>query len=97
VDVTDYNGRTALHWACKKGFLGVAQLLIMYGANKEAKDFARKGSTPLQFAMELKHPDVVAFLLGIYVFIYICIYIYICITYIYLYIYLYIYYIYIWN
>mmetsp|Transcript_23749 Transcript_23749/g.22852 ORF Transcript_23749/g.22852 Transcript_23749/m.22852 type:complete len:358 (+) Transcript_23749:608-1681(+) len=73
VNATDYKGRTALHWACNKdkGFLDIVKLLILWGADKEAKDkkkkknIARNGSTPIQFAISYKHPDVVEYLLGI--------------------------------
>jgi glutaminase len=48
VNVSDYDGRSALHLACAEGHIEVVKLLLQRGANIVAKD--RFGSTPLSDA-----------------------------------------------
>ena len=45
---TAYDGTTALHWACYKGYLESARLLLDHGAALEAKD--GNNETPLHYA-----------------------------------------------
>jgi ankyrin repeat protein len=61
VDSRDRHGGTALHWACSEGPLSVVQALVGAGANPAALD--NNGETPLMFAADNDHPDIVAFLL----------------------------------
>lgn len=59
-DFADYDRRTALHIATSNGHCAVAQLLIEYGADVNARD--RWGSTPLADAIKNKHAELVALL-----------------------------------
>lgn len=59
-DFADYDRRTALHIATSNGHCDVAQLLIEYGADVNARD--RWGSTPLADAIKNKHAELVALL-----------------------------------
>jgi len=52
---------TALHWACKKGMIGVAETLLNKRANPNLTDF--DGSTPLHYACDRGHFEVVKILL----------------------------------
>lgn len=64
VDLEDQDGRTALHRAAKKGQLESVQSLLQAGAlvnRRTSKFFSR---TPLFFAAENGHPEVVKFLLA---------------------------------
>jgi hypothetical protein len=56
----DAYGLTGLIWAGRKGQVGVAEILVAYGADLEAKD--RTGRTSLHHAVALKHPDFVRFI-----------------------------------
>ncbi|XP_012523077.1 ankyrin repeat domain-containing protein 40 [Monomorium pharaonis] len=44
VNTRDVNGWTALHWACKKGYMDIAFLLLKYGADKNLR--SEIGETP---------------------------------------------------
>jgi hypothetical protein len=57
VDFKDGNGRTALHYAAKKGLEGLAEALLNKGANRTITDAA--GDTPLALAERNKHQDIV--------------------------------------
>lgn len=46
-----YNGRSALHTACDKGYTEIAALLIKAGADVNAYSEEGAGRTPLQFAV----------------------------------------------
>ncbi|MCP3964825.1 MAG: ankyrin repeat domain-containing protein [Lentisphaerae bacterium] len=56
------SGITALHYACGNGYPNIAELLIKYGANINAKT-QDNGSTPLHYACILGHSDIVKLLL----------------------------------
>lgn len=60
-DVTDYWGRTALHYAAEHGYEDLAKLLIEKGANVNAVD--AKGDTPLHLAALRGKSDVAKLLL----------------------------------
>lgn len=51
-------GRTALHWACAKGFGGVVQILCKAGASVDAEDTS--GWRPLHCALFHNHTGVAA-------------------------------------
>lgn len=75
VNDKDELGRTALHWACRRGHLEIVEVLLRYEANTEVKEPVQKrfqfnsvpllpfGNTPLQLAMAYKKIDIVEFLL----------------------------------
>ena len=51
---------TALHMAARRGYLEIAQVLLEYGADVEARD--RKGETPLQRAINCRRHTIVQLL-----------------------------------
>jgi hypothetical protein len=53
---------TLLHWAAKKGYKDVAELLIAKGADVNAKN--KNGSTPLHMAVEKGYKDVAELLIA---------------------------------
>ncbi len=53
-------GATPLHWAAFKGQREAAELLILYGADVNAR--TRKGSTPLRLATTHKKEALVSLL-----------------------------------
>lgn len=55
--------RTPLHWACARGFVRPAQLLIEAGASMEALD--AEGHTPAELAFELRQPETYNLLLEV--------------------------------
>ncbi|EAR83390.2 ankyrin repeat protein (macronuclear) [Tetrahymena thermophila SB210] len=57
----DYFYLTALHWASKRGHLKLAQFLIQKGADVNATDIL--GKTPLYYACQADHIDIVKILL----------------------------------
>lgn len=61
VNIKAKKGETPLHEACWDGSLPMVKLLIENGANPNAKD-DNYGETPLHWASQRKHPDVVWFL-----------------------------------
>lgn len=61
VDQRDIEGRTALHWAVDQGYLGIAELLLIHGADINAKD--SEGQTPLHYAVTCEWDDLSIFLL----------------------------------
>ncbi|MEQ2170688.1 hypothetical protein GOODEAATRI_002853 [Goodea atripinnis] len=60
VNYQDVNGRTALSYACEKGYLDAVKILIQNGADPEILDFW--GNTPLMYAAVADHNLVVEFL-----------------------------------
>src|SRR5438105_10245956 len=48
INAKDEHGRTSLHLASWKGYLGISKLLLAFGANIEAQDDDKQ--TPLHFA-----------------------------------------------
>jgi ankyrin repeat protein len=58
----DKRGYSALHFACQVGNKSIVKLLIRYGANPEAVDC--EGFTPLEVAINRKHPEIVDVLLS---------------------------------
>ncbi len=61
LDSTDRFGWRALHWACARGPLSVVEALVVAGANPAALE--QEGWTPLMWAAENKHANIVTFLL----------------------------------
>ena len=59
---TDTNAVTALHWAALEGHMDIAELLLAYKANANAKSNA--GMTPLHWAAFRGHLDLVELLLA---------------------------------
>ena len=57
----DEDSNTALHMAALAGHLGVVELLITRGADKEARNCEQQ--TPLDFAAEHGHQNIVRLLL----------------------------------
>ena len=47
VNARSNNGATALHWACHRGYLETARLLLDHGAALEAKDENQRHSSAL--------------------------------------------------
>ena len=62
VNVKAKNGETPLHEACLDGSLDVVKILIENGADPNSKD-VQNGETPLHWASERNHPEVVFWLL----------------------------------
>jgi len=62
VNVSDYDGRTALHLAASEGKLKMVQFLIEQGADPNLQD--RWGGTPLKEAESNRHSDVVDILVN---------------------------------
>lgn len=62
VDAADQDGWTPLHYACDRGHVEVAKLLLEEGANVNARDEARR--TPLHLAALSGRVEVVQLLLG---------------------------------
>ncbi|MEQ2205714.1 hypothetical protein XENOCAPTIV_010922 [Xenoophorus captivus] len=60
VNYQDVNGRTALSYACEKGYLDAVKILVQNGADPEILDFW--GNTPLMYAAVADHNLVVEFL-----------------------------------
>ncbi|GLE05919.1 hypothetical protein PINS_up015130 [Pythium insidiosum] len=60
MDVQDYQGRTALHWATSIGYSPVVEVLVEYGANVNVVDF--DGNTALDNASFYCHEDIVKYL-----------------------------------
>jgi hemoglobin len=56
-----YTRATPLHMAARRGYLGIARVLLDCGAASEARD--RKGDTPLQRAINCRRPAVAELLL----------------------------------
>jgi ankyrin repeat protein len=56
LDIVDYNGQTALHYACHRGYETVVQLLLENGANRSIKDSEQK--TAEECAFENCHYNV---------------------------------------
>jgi len=54
----DYVGRTALHWASQEGRLEVAQLLMRWGANLDARTADGRSELPIDVAMRRGHHNV---------------------------------------
>jgi ankyrin repeat protein len=62
VNFEDSMGMTALHWACDRGHLDLAVLLLDHGAEVNAEDEC--GTTPLHVACTCDHVDVVELMLS---------------------------------
>uniref|UniRef100_A0A3B3YK84 Uncharacterized protein n=1 Tax=Poecilia mexicana TaxID=48701 RepID=A0A3B3YK84_9TELE len=60
VNYQDGNGRTALSYACEKGYLDAVKILVQNGADPEILD--SWGNTPLMYAAVADHTLVVEFL-----------------------------------
>ncbi|KAK5606499.1 hypothetical protein CRENBAI_020106 [Crenichthys baileyi] len=60
VNYQDVNGRTALSYACEKGYLDAVKILVQNGADPEILD--SWGNTPLMYAAVADHTLVVEFL-----------------------------------
>ncbi len=58
----DEAGRTALHFACDRGQIAAASLLIEKGAQVDKLD--EDGLTPLHYAAACEHPEIVRILLS---------------------------------
>ena len=52
----EFDGWSALHWAARNGHVGVATLLLEYGASLKQRD--SKGCTPLDWAIDRCNWDV---------------------------------------
>lgn len=52
---------TGLHWACKKGYLNLVELLLNYKADVDAVDLLHR--TPLILSIEENHLDITHLLL----------------------------------
>lgn len=65
LNITDEQGKTALHWAAIGGHKSTMSFLLEQGAEVKAKDRSRtkSGSTALHFAAQLGHQAVVQLLL----------------------------------
>ena len=63
IDETDGYGCTSLHWASRRGYLNVLNLLLVNGANANARQ-GLMGKTPLHLASENGFADVVDSLLS---------------------------------
>ena len=61
-DVSDINGRRAIHFAAANGHAECVRLLVEAGANREAADKVC-GATPLHLACLAGHPKMVSLLL----------------------------------
>ena len=61
-DLTDFFGRTALHYAAGAGHSPVVRVLLVAGAKADARD--RSGVTPLHDAVLGSHAETVALLLA---------------------------------
>eukprot|EP00743_Colponemidia_sp_Colp-15_P002557 GILK01002772.1.p1 GENE.GILK01002772.1~~GILK01002772.1.p1 ORF type:complete len:302 (+),score=30.02 GILK01002772.1:31-936(+) len=55
-------GMTALHWAAKRGFYRIAEILVQAGANVNCRDMAHR--TPLHLATKGGHLDVITMLVA---------------------------------
>ena len=55
-DTGDYDGRTPLHLACKKGHLEVVKVLLKHKADINFQD--KYGRCPLEEAIDYGHDDV---------------------------------------
>ena len=60
VDVTNNKGHTALHPAAHEGNIRIIEILLSHGADINVKD--KINNTPLFYAMEAGHKDVVELL-----------------------------------
>ncbi|CAD8127621.1 unnamed protein product [Paramecium sonneborni] len=58
----DYYNMTALHWACKYGWLDMVRLLLHYHADFDALDLMNR--TPLSIAIMENHQEIVKLLLN---------------------------------
>jgi ankyrin repeat protein len=52
----DFYNMTALHWACKKGYYNIAELLLNYQSDIDGVDILYR--TPLILSIEENHLDV---------------------------------------
>lgn len=57
----DYLQMTALHWACKKGHIQAAKILIEHDSDIDAEDIV--GRTPLYIAFDMCHNKIAQYLL----------------------------------
>ncbi|CAD8212802.1 unnamed protein product [Paramecium pentaurelia] len=57
----DYYNMTALHWACKYGYLDMVRMLLHYHADFDALDLMNR--TPLSIAITENHQEIVKLLL----------------------------------
>lgn len=62
IDAVDSDAKTPLHWACERGHVDVAVLLIVHGANIFSQ--ASDGRTSLHFAAQNNHLSLVKRLLS---------------------------------
>ena len=52
----DKLNRTPIHWACRRGYDQLVQILVDYGADVSVKDSL--GKTPVDMAIENEHRDI---------------------------------------
>lgn len=62
LNTQDPDGCGVLHWAARKGFLDVAQVLVKAGADLDMNN--ANGLRPLQFAVAYHHPEIRDFLVA---------------------------------
>lgn len=62
LNLMDYDGDTALHWACAKGDIESTQCLVAKGADLEIRNTA--GESPWNLAEKGGYEDIAAFLAG---------------------------------
>lgn len=61
IDAKDAEGKTALHYACDRGYTPIVKLLLQYRVNLRTTDEA--GRTPLHYACFSGHADIIQLLL----------------------------------
>lgn len=58
----DFYNMTALHWACKKGYKDIVELLLSYHSDVDGVDILYR--TPLMLSIEENHLEITHILLS---------------------------------
>ena len=62
INKTNKYGDTALHWACRKGYIDIVKLLLDYDADPNIENKFAGINTPLGIAEREGHTEIVSLL-----------------------------------